>query len=514
MVGRDKTPKSKRFNTIAHDGESYAHSEVEAYTPRDARASLRGSGLVPVDLAEHVEPIDIMGSLKKLIEPSDAEKRERRPRQKIAPRGTFFFKAIPSAGGDMIQGDIMSADIKSARTMLKERGLTPISIEIKRPWHGFSVGKSKGLKMQLGGADKKRKSGLSAILEIFIPQQIPLKDLVFYVQQLSTMLDAGLTIAQTLTILDNSITHATLLGINADVRERIYEGTSLGEAYGKYEINLPSIFIELVAVGEASGNLEETMKQLNAYLERQMETMAKIKSALTYPIILLVMIVFIVIGLMLFVVPNFMELFKEFKVTLPWTTQTLLAASAFVQTKWWLLPVYPIGFFFAWRWIISTRVGCYLFDLVEFKIPLIGKLRYQVTVARILHNLALLLRCGVTILSALQQCRQGAQNQFVAAKMEGVQNAVSQGVRMAAAFEASGLFPPFVNHMLLAGEESGSIDELMGKGARYVDTEIDRAVKGLTAALEPIMTLLVAGIVLFVLGSLYMPMMGLMGKGG
>lgn len=506
----------KLYSYVAHSGTELRRETIEADSEKEVRAFLRGQGLVPMQIKPAKRPRrNLVAVVRKAFQPSDSDQRDKKKKASQKSH-RYYFVAVPHTGGDAVRGEIIATDVRTARNMLREKGLTPSSVEPKKPWHEWMDRKARKSMMRLGEEKEKKqdkRSGIERMLDLIRPPQIGLKEMVYYTSQLSTMMDAGLAVSQALTILQGSVTHPRLKMINEEVRDKIYEGVGLGEAYAEHDRYLPPVFIELIAVGEASGNIEETLRRLADFLEKQLDTQAKIKSAMSYPTVLIGLIVLIVIGLMIFVVPTFLELFKEFKLELPWTTRTLLATSEFCKTKWWSLPLIGIGIYASIRWFFSTRFGKLVKDHMEYRIPLLGKLYYKVMVSRMLHNLSLFIRCGVTITTALENIRQGAQNRNIAFKIEEIRLGIVQGVRMSTLFEASALFPPFVNHLLAAGEEAGALDELMGKGARYVDQEIDSLVKALTAAIEPILTVMVAGIVLFILGSLYMPLFGLMGSG-
>ncbi|MBI6546100.1 MAG: type II secretion system F family protein, partial [Cyanobacteria bacterium NC_groundwater_1444_Ag_S-0.65um_54_12] len=181
---------------------------------------------------------------------------------------------------------------------------------------------------------------------------------------------------------------------------------------------------------------------------------------------------------------------------------------------WWTLPIFAGGTAFIVSWFAKTTLGKAIWDRIEFRLPLLGKLNYKVTISRILYNLALFLKCGVPITTTLEAVREATRNFLVAAKIEEIRLGIVQGSRLASLFEVSGLFPSFVNHLLVAGEEAGAMDELLMKGAKYVDQEIEAQIKALTSAIEPLMTVLISGIVIFILGSLYWPLISLMSTTG
>ena len=512
----------KLFEYTAHAGNTIRKDTMEAESEKEVRSWLREQGMFPLEIK--IAPkkgIDLSERFRQAFKPAEDTGRKKLQDVKIVKKRLFVYKAVPFSGGDEMRGEILATDDRTARQLLRERSLFPTKLGPKPFYQDFLPTSSKiAESVEAQKRDKAAQStAVEALVERFTPkvismQKIPIKEMVFYVSQMSTMMDAGLSVTQTLDILGGSITNRRLLKINTDVQSKIYEGISLSDAFGEHKAFLPDVFCELMTIGEQSGNMEETTKRLSEYLEKTAEIQRKVKSAMSYPTALLVLIGLIVVGLMLFVVPTFIKLFDEFKLDLPPTTRALLAMSAYMQKFWWTIPLYVFGFNFLKDWFMRTSMGKSFWDRVEYKIPMLGNLAYKVTVSRILYNMALFLKCGVPITSTLESLRESTRNFLLSSKIEEIRLGIVQGARMATLFEASALFPNFVNHLLVAGEESGAMDELMMKGAKFIDQEIEDAIKNLTSAIEPIMTVVIAGIVLFILGSLYMPLIGLMANTG
>lgn len=493
------------FEYVAQGGDSVRRATIQATDERMVRAVLREQGLVPLEIKRAKLKINEEGVT---VTPDGVVVRQKKL--------TFFYVGIPLDGGDNVQGEIIAATDREARQQLRERGLIPSKVEPKRLWHDLAAaGKVKSPQTIREEAIKTggKPNTLGAKLYLFFNPKVSLQDTLFYASQMSTMQEAGLSFSQTMEILAGLITNQRLRIIHEVVRYRIMEGIPLAEAYMTFATELPSIFTELIAVGEVSGNLEQTLQRMVLHLEKQLELRNKIRGAMTYPLVMILLICLIVAGLMIFVVPTFIALFDSFKVDLPITTKALLAISWFVTHRWYLIPLIPGGIIGGWKAMMATKRGRQMYDLIEYRIPLMGKLIHKITVSRILHNLSLFLNCGITILNAIDLTQQSITNAYTSLKLESIRIGVSQGARMSSLFEGTGLFPPMVNYLLIAGEESGSIDELLEKGAKFVDQEIEATIKGLTSAIEPILTFVVAGIVMFIVGSLYLPLVGLM-KGG
>ncbi|MEB3236319.1 MAG: type II secretion system F family protein [Candidatus Sericytochromatia bacterium] len=516
----------KLYEYTAHAGNAIRKDTIEAENEKEVRAKLREMGLFPLEV--RVAPKKKV-DLKKLLTTKKGEggedgegegaakKQDTKPEKiRIQKKKTFVYTATPFMGGAATTGEIVAVDERQARQLLRDRSMFPTKLAVKQFWHDYMPGSA-----QAKSADEIRKQRMAAqspfekLMERLLPgfmssKKVPTKDIVFYTSQMATMMDAGLSIAQTLEILGGSVTDRRLLIINQTVLGKIFEGISLTEAFSEHKEFLPDVFCELIQIGEQSGNIEETTKRLAEYLEKTAETQQKVKSAMTYPTVMLVLISLIVLGLMLFVVPTFIKLFDDFKLDLPGTTKFLIASSKYVQNYWWTLPLYAGSAWWSVNWFRQTNLGLILKDRFEYRVPILGNLNYKVVIGRLLYNMALFMRCGVPLTTTLESLRDSTRNAITASKIEDIRQGIIQGARLSTLFEASALFPPFVNHLLVAGEESGALDDLMMKGAKYVDSEIEAAIKSMMGAIEPAMTVVIAGVVIFILGSLYMPLIGLM----
>ncbi|MBU6427973.1 MAG: type II secretion system F family protein, partial [Cyanobacteria bacterium REEB65] len=373
----------KTFEYTAHAGDSIRRDVMTAEDEKAVRAYLREQGMYPLEIkiAARKGPNPLLAIVNALKPAKAKDAKAKTPKLRV-PR-QYLYTALPKSGGDPIKGELMALDDREVRQLLRERGLLPVKVGPKPFYYDLLPSSSKiAGEVERGG--KAKKAGPSAfelVTERLVPQQfrarkIPLKEVVFYVQQMATMMDAGLSISQTLSILNGNISHKRLLKINQDVQARIFEGVALAEAYSDHRHYLPDVFVELMAIGEQSGNMEETTKRLGDYLEKNAEIQRKVKGALTYPTVMLCLIVLIVIGLMLFVVPTFIQLFSEFKLDLPLTTRILLGTSKFLQHDWWSLPLFGIVLYSFVTWFFRTTVGVQFWDRIEYKLPLFGKLTY------------------------------------------------------------------------------------------------------------------------------------------
>lgn len=491
---------------------------MEARDEREVRAILREQGLVPIEIkrswnADKLKPKSAdLSSFKELFAS---------PPENMPDSGqVFYYKAVVTETGEASEGDIVAENEREVRHILRGRGMLPSIVRQKKTLHSFFNAKGakapESIEKKPKKIKEKKKSAslhwIDRLSQLMI-QEVPATEILFYVSQLATMNESGLAFSQSMEILTNLISHKQLKRIHIAVREEIMQGVSLTEAYRKYEKELPRLFIELISVGEVSGNLDHALQRLKSYLESQIELNKKIKGAMTYPMVMIGLITLIVMGLMIFVVPTFVQLFSSFKVELPPNTKALLALSWFITHQGYLIPIIGIGGFFGFRAFMGSSVGRQVKDFLEFRLPIVGNLAYKITISRILHNLGLFLNCGITILNALDIILDSATNKTVITKLNIIRSGITSGERLSSLFIKTELFPPLVNYLLIAGEEAGAVDELIERGAVYVDKEVEGAIKMLTSAIEPMLTVVVAGVILFVVGSLYLPLVGLM-KGG
>lgn len=508
------------FRYTALSGKETKKATVEARDEREVRAILREQGLVPIEIKRGKGGAD-KPKLKPAELPSIKEFFASPPEGKPDSGQVFHYKAILTETGAATEGEIVAADEREVRQILRGRGMLPSDVRQKKTFH--SLFPSKGPKPPKEVKEKPKKehepkkapssNQLSERFAQLMISEVPATEILFYVSQLATMNESGLAFSQSMEIMTNLITHKQLKKIHIAVREDIMQGVSLTEAYRKYEKELPRLFIELISVGEVSGNLDNALHRLKSYLESQVELNKKIKGAMTYPMVMIGLISLIVMGLMIFVVPTFVQLFSSFKVELPPNTKMLLAMSWFITHQGYLIPVIGIGGFVGFKAFMASAVGRQLKDFLEFRLPVVGNLAYKITISRILHNLGLFLTCGITIVSALDMILESQTNKSVIEKLNIIRSGITSGERLSSLFIKTELFPPLVNYLLIAGEEAGAVDELIERGAVYVDKEVEGAIKMLTSAIEPMLTVVVAGVILFVVGSLYLPLVGLM-KGG
>jgi type IV pilus assembly protein PilC len=509
-------------STVKDVNNHYIVERITAPSAREARTQLRQRGLTPMELKEiSATQLMVEGLKAAIAKAGPSEDEQRRAAEKAAKEAEvkalkattatkkwFKYEAINDDTRDEVTGLIKAVDLKDARAQLRELRLIPKSLRVSLLGSFNSEAAKGGPKVK---QEKKYDQGaFQQLLERIFPPKVSTKDLTLMAQQLAAITQAGLPIVQALHLLRDTVTNKYLQRIITEMIDSITQGVSFGEAIKEYPDVFPSLFIELVDMGEVTGNLDENMKRLADFMGKQLELQQKVKSAMTYPTIVLGILVLIVTGLMIFIVPTFMRLFEDFKVELPFATKMLLALSWFITNKAYMIPLVGIPAHFIWKHITRTAFFKFVWDKIEFKIPIFGDLNYKVTITQILSNLSISLRSGLTVTRALESVQENTRNHLLKEKIAEISDNVKMGARLGVVVLAADIFPPLVNRLISVGDETGAMDDMLSRAATYMDNEVEAAVKALTSAIEPMMTLFLGGTVMFIVAALYFPLMGIM----
>ena len=331
-------------------------------------------------------------------------------------------------------------------------------------------------------------------------QKVSFTDVVNFTRQLSTMVTAGLSIPDSLNILHTQTTNTVFAQVLSDIERSIVGGGNFGDALSKYPQHFTPIYISLIRAGEASGMLDKVLDQLADTLENQREFRGKVVGALIYPAIIVVGMVVVVIVMMVVVMPKLTDLYNDFGIKLPATTQMLITLSNFIIHDWWvvIITIASISYGFS-RWK-KTTIGAYMLDAFVLKIPLFGELQKKTILVEFTRTLAMLLSAGIHILDALKILKSSLNNVLYRNAIEDISKRVEKGFQLADTFASHKEFPPIVSQMLKVGEETGKIDDTLLKLSHYFQSETEQMVKGLTTAIEPIiMVVLGVGIGFIVL---------------
>lgn len=345
--------------------------------------------------------------------------------------------------------------------------------------------------------------------------RVKLSDLSIFCRQFSTMVDAGVSLVRCLSVLGEQTVSPKLRRIIADIESEVQGGQTLSKSMAKYPNVFSSLFVGLIRAGEVGGALEESLQRLSTFLEKDMELRRKVKGAMTYPCIVMVVALAIVIGLVTFIVPRFLELFTDLGMkedAMPVMTLMLMKFSHFLTSKWWIALGVLIAFLIAFKMFVQTRIGRRIYDRVKLKAPVFGKLNHKVCLARFSRTLATLLTSGVPILQALETVSGTVANEIIGDAILEARSRIREGDRIGDPLQKSKMFPPMVVQMISIGEESGSLDQMLTKVADFYESEVDAALQSLTSAIEPLMIVVLGAAVGFIVISMFMPLLAIIGE--
>ena len=374
---------------------------------------------------------------------------------------------------------------KSVRGEMRAGGEAMVSASLRR--QGVMVNKVK----------KRRMSGGKSIKQ---------KDIAVFTRQLSTMMRAGVPLIQSFDIVARGSTNARMTRLLTDIRSDVETGTSLSAAFRKHPLYFDALYCNLVEAGEAGGILETLLDRLAVYQEKTMAIKNKIRSALIYPIAVMVVAFVVLAVIMIFVIPAFEDVFRNFGADLPAPTLFVIGMSK-IFVKYWYL-IFGLGgggiYFFMQSWKRSIKMQKYM-DRILLKVPVFGDLVNKSSIARWTRTLSTMFAAGVPLVEALDSVGGASGNAVFAEATEKIQKDVSTGSALTTSMQATGVFPVMVLQMCAIGEESGSLDAMLGKAAEFYEDEVDEAVKGLSSLMEPFIIVILGTLIGGIVVSMYLP---------
>ncbi|MEN3001227.1 MAG: type II secretion system F family protein [Armatimonadota bacterium] len=392
----------------------------------------------------------------------------------------FGYEAI-DASGRTLRGTLEADSEQLLISRLHEQGLHIVKVERQRERTALFSGLRK-------------------------PKKPKLQAMVVFSRQFATMIDAGIPILRCLDILHSQTKDLALKNALDTVRRDVKAGMALNEALEKHPLVFSTLYVNMVRAAEVAGILDQILDRLATFLEKDLEVRQKVKSAMMYPVMVLIFSFLVLVAIFMFVLPKFKEIFASMNVEMPATTQFLFAASDFVVGYWWAMAGALVGGLMALRRYIRTPKGRYQYDYLKLKVPLIGELVLKLAVARFARTFGTLVASGVPLMRTLEIVGETSGNAVLAAAIEGTRASIREGQPLSTPFAATGLFPPMVIHMMDIGEESGRLSEMMVRIADFYEQEVDAAIKGLTSMIEPMLIVFLGGIVGFIAISIMMPM--------
>ncbi len=344
--------------------------------------------------------------------------------------------------------------------------------------------------------------------------KVSVKDKAVFSRQFAALINAGVAIVRSLGVMAEQCTNPKLKKALTQISEDVQQGMNLSEAMRKHPDCFDNLYVSMVQAGEVGGVLDEVMNRLSKLLEDVARLQNQIKSALTYPVAVGIFAVAIFIGMTVFLIPIFADIFKQLNVELPALTQFMLDISAFIRGFWWSIPIVFFGAGFAFRNYYKTRMGRETIDRISLKVPLFGDLIQKSAVARFSRTFGALTRSGVPILTALEIVRDTAGNQVIANAVDESRKEIQQGGMISLALQKEQVFPIMAIQMISIGEETGELDQMLAKVADFYEDEVEQSVKALTSIIEPIMIVVLGGMVGVILLSMYLPMFKIFEKLG
>lgn len=395
----------------------------------------------------------------------------------------FEYKGISKLGKN-VRGVIDIENMKAARTKLKKDGIFVTDIRDKKK----------------NESSKKRKGGGSK-------GGVPVKEMALMTRQLAVLIKSNIPLVDALTAVSEQVEHPVLAEAIADCKNMVNEGSPFNKALAKYPNIFSNIYLSMVEAGEMSGSLDVILMRLAEFTEAAAELRAKVSSALTYPIIMLVVIFLILFGLFTFVIPKMVTIFESSpELVLPWYTQVIIDISTFTTNYWYLILGSIFGaFLFFNRWKSSPQ-GSVQWDAISLRLPIFGPVIRMVAVSRFTRTLATLLTGGVPMLAALDIVKNVVNNQSVATAIEEARNNISEGESIAGPLKASGQFPPIVIHMVNIGEKTGELENMLTQVSDAYDFQVKNKVEGLTSLITPVITIVMGIVVMIIVLSIVVPM--------
>jgi type IV pilus assembly protein PilC len=353
--------------------------------------------------------------------------------------------------------------------------------------------------------------------EIALPKfggGIKSKEISIFTRQFSVMIDAGLPLVQCLDILGQQQTNKGFQKIILQVRQDVEAGSSLAEAMRKHPQAFDDLYVNMVAAGEAGGILDTILQRLAAYIEKAVKLKSQVKSALVYPVAVVTIAVVVVYVILWKVIPVFASLFEGLGAQLPWLTNVVVAASRFIGNFWWLIFMLVFATIFAIQQYYRTEAGRYQMDKLLLKTPVIGILLRKIAVARFCRTLGTLLSSGVAILESLEITARTSGNAIIEEAIMQVRKEVEEGKTIAEPLARTEQFPPMVCQMIGVGEQTGAMDTMLSKVADFYEDEVDAAVAGMMALIEPIIILFLGVVIGVIVVAMYLPMFTLISQIG
>jgi general secretion pathway protein F len=398
----------------------------------------------------------------------------------------FEYRAL-SAAGKPLQGLREAESPKTLRAALKRDGVFLTEV--------------------LGEKQQQAQQAREVNVRRWMVGRVSADDLAIMTRQMAVLIHAGIPLVEALNALVEQVEHDRLKRVISDVKQRVNEGSSLGDAMSIHGKIFTPLYVNMIRAGESSGALDVVLVRLADFTEGQARLRSKVMGALTYPAAMAVVGGAIMLILFAVVIPKITKIFEDTQVVLPWTTKLLMGFSTFVSNWWWaliLLAAAGAWGFLRWK---EKPAGRARWDRFKLTVPIFGRLIRTIAIGRFTRTLATLLKSGVPLLAAMDIVKNVVGNVRLAEVIEQARQAIQEGESIAAPLKRSGEFPPLVHHMVAIGERSGSLEEMLGNVADAYEDQVDTTVGALTSLMEPLMIVLMGAVVTFIVFSVLMPIL-------
>ncbi len=395
---------------------------------------------------------------------------------------------VRDADGQLVEGVTEAFSAEALAGQLQNSQAIPISIVETKQKQTFS----------LAGYLRARRKG-----------KVGLDDLILFCRQMYTLSSSGVPLIRAIRGLVETSRNPTLGEALNQVAEDLEGGMELSGAFSRDTRVFPPLLCRMVQVGEATGKLDDVFKQLAAYFEREKETINRVKAALRYPTFVIVAIIGAVLFISLFVIPAFQKVFASAGAELPLPTRILLGLSAFMVHYWYVLALVAMALFVIIRQWVKTEKGRYTWDRYKLKIPLVGDIILRSTLVRFSRGFNMSYTAGIPLSQALGFTARAVNNSYVGEKIEAIRTGIERGDTLTRSATQTGMFTPLVLQMLAVGEESGSVDTMLEDVADFYEREVDYDLKNLSSAIEPILIVIIGGMVLVLALGVFLPMWNL-----
>ncbi len=395
---------------------------------------------------------------------------------------------VKDADGQLVEGEVEALSSELLATQLQGQGAIPISIvEIAQ----------------------KKAAGINNLTLFKRSKKVGVDDLILFCRQMYTLNSSGVPLVRAIRGLVDTARNPTLGSALAQVVDDLESGMDLSGAFSRNVDVFPPLLCRMVQVGEGTGKLDEVFLELSIFYEREKETISRVKAALRYPTFVLIAIAVAITFISLFVIPAFEKVFASAGAQLPLPTRILMGLSGFMVSYWYLLGLGIVVLVMVIRQWLKTPGGCYTWDRYKLRLPLVGDIILRSTLVRFSRGFNMSYTAGIPLSQALGFTARAVNNSYIAEKIEAIRNGIERGDTLTRSATQTGIFTPLVLQMLAVGEESGSVDTMLEDVAQFYEREVDYDLKNLSSAIEPIMIVIIGGMVLVLALGVFLPMWNL-----